>query len=58
VAIAPPIRPAPLTQDELLNLFSAESTGKDFVLTPATDADMRGKDAVVRASLEVVYDNA
>jgi chlorophyllide a reductase subunit X len=58
VAIAPPIRPAPLSQDELLNLFSAESTGKDFVLTPATDADMRGKDAVVRASLEVVYDNA
>jgi chlorophyllide a reductase subunit X len=58
VAIAPPIRPAPLTQDELLNLFSAESTGKDFVLTPATDADMRGKDAVVRASLEVVYDHA
>jgi chlorophyllide a reductase subunit X len=58
VAIAPPVRPAPLTQDGLLNLFSAESTGKDFVLAPATDADMRGKDAVVRASLEVVYDNA
>ena len=58
VAIAPPVRPAPLTQDGLLNLFSAESTGKDFVLTPATDADMRGKHAVLRKSLEVVYDNA
>jgi chlorophyllide a reductase subunit X len=58
VAIAPPVRPAPLSQDGLLNLFSAETTGKDFVLTPATDADMRGKDAVLKKSLEVVYDNA
>lgn len=57
VAIAPPVRPAPLTQDGLLNLFSAESTGKDFVLTPATDADMRGKHAVLRKSLEVIYDD-
>ena len=57
VAIAPPVRPAPLTQDGLLNLFSAESTGKDFVLTPATDADMRGKNAVLKKSLEVVYDH-
>ncbi len=58
VAVAPPVRPAPLSQDGLLNLFSAETTGKDFVLTPATDADMRGKDAVLKKSLEVVYDNA
>ncbi|MGL5008634.1 MAG: chlorophyllide a reductase iron protein subunit X [Paracoccaceae bacterium] len=58
VAIAPPVRPAPLSQDGLLNLFSAETTGKDFVLEPATDMDMRGKNAVVKASLEVVYDNA
>jgi 3,8-divinyl chlorophyllide a/chlorophyllide a reductase subunit X len=58
VAIAPPVRPAPLTQDGLLNLFSAEATGADFVLTPATDADMRGKNAVLKPSLEVVYDNA
>jgi chlorophyllide a reductase subunit X len=58
VAVAPPVRPAPLSQDGLLNLFSAETTGKDFVLTPATDADMRGKDAVEKKSLEVVYDNA
>jgi chlorophyllide a reductase subunit X len=58
VAIAPPVRPAPMTQDGLLNLFSAETTGKDFVLTPATDADMRGKHAVLKKSLEVVYDDA
>jgi chlorophyllide a reductase subunit X len=58
VADAPPLRPRPLSQDGLLNLFSAETTGKDFVLEPATDIDMRGKNADVRPSLEVVYDNA
>ena len=57
VAIAPPVRPAPLTQDGLLALFDAETTGANFVLTPATDADMRGKNAVLKKSLEVVYDN-
>jgi chlorophyllide a reductase subunit X len=57
VALAPPVRPAPLNSDGLLNLFSAETTGKDFVLVPATDADMRGTNAVPKASLEVVYDN-
>jgi len=57
VAIAPPVRPAPLTQDGLLALFSAEATGADFVLTPATDQDMRGKNLMVQKSLEVVYDN-
>ena len=58
VAIAPPVRPKPLTQDGLLNLFDAETTGAGFVLTPASDEDMRGKFAVVKKSLEVVYDNA
>ena len=57
VAEAPPLRPKPLTQDGLLGLFDAETTGADFVLTPATDADMRGKNAVARPSLEVVYDD-
>ncbi len=57
MAIAPPVRPKPLTQDGLLGLFSAETTGADFVLTPATDLDMRGKNAAPKASLEVVYDN-
>ena len=55
---APPLRPSPLSQDGLLDLFDAETTGADFVLEPASDADMRGKNAVTKASLEVVYDNA
>jgi chlorophyllide a reductase subunit X len=57
VAGAPPVRPAPMSQDALLNLFDAETTGKDFVLIPATDEDMRGKYASAKVSLEVVYDN-
>ena len=57
VGIAPPVRPTPLTQDGLLGLFSAEHTGADYVLVPATDADMRGKFATIKPSLEVVYDN-
>ncbi|AWD20263.1 chlorophyllide a reductase iron protein subunit X [Pseudogemmobacter blasticus] len=58
VADAPPLRPRPLSQDGLLGLFSAETTGADFVLEPATDEDMRGKYAGQKVSLEVVYDNA
>ena len=54
----PPLRPTPLTQDELLGLFSADQTGAGFVLEPATDQDMRGKNAVAKVSLEVVYDEA
>jgi chlorophyllide a reductase subunit X len=57
VGIAPPVRPSPLDQDGLLNLFDASETGGDFVLMPATDADMRGKNAVEKKSLEVVYDD-
>jgi chlorophyllide a reductase subunit X len=56
VGLAPPTHPRPLTQDGLLGLFSAEETGSDFVLTPATIADMCGKNAVEKPSLEVVYD--
>jgi chlorophyllide a reductase subunit X len=58
VAEAPPLRPKPLTQDGLLGLFSAETTGAGFVLEPATDADMRGAHAQPRKSLEVIYDDA
>jgi chlorophyllide a reductase subunit X len=57
VGAAPPVRPKTLTQDELLGLFSSAVTGADYVLTPATDADMRGKYAQPKASLEVVYDD-
>ncbi|MEM9708944.1 MAG: chlorophyllide a reductase iron protein subunit X [Pseudomonadota bacterium] len=58
VAEAPPIRPRPLTQDELLELFDGSDTGAGVVLDPATDEDMRGPDAVPRESLEVFYDDA
>ncbi|TFU03121.1 chlorophyllide a reductase iron protein subunit X [Polymorphobacter arshaanensis] len=56
VAEAPPLRPTPLDQDGLLNLFSADVTGADFALRPATQADMRGAPYVAKPSLEIVYD--
>jgi chlorophyllide a reductase subunit X len=58
VAEAPPVRPKPLSQDGLLGLFSAGAVGRDVVLQPATVADMMGSDAVVKPSLEVVYEQA
>jgi chlorophyllide a reductase subunit X len=50
------VHPTPLTSDGLLGLFSAHDTGANFVLDPATQADMRGVDFVEKQSLEVVYD--
>ncbi|MEY3473930.1 MAG: bacteriochlorophyllide reductase subunit BchX [Pseudomonadota bacterium] len=58
VAEAPPVRPKPQTQDELLALFSASAVGRDVVLEPASLADMMGCEHVERPSLEVVYDAA
>jgi chlorophyllide a reductase subunit X len=58
VAKAPPVRPKPQTQDQLLGLFSAESTGRDFKMEPATLFDMLGKTEIVKPTLEVVYDAA
>ena len=58
VAEAPPVRPNPLTQDGLLGLFSADVTGGNVQLVPATQADMRGGVFEVRPTLEVVYDEA
>ena len=40
-----------------MGLFDAATTGAAFVLDPATDADMRGKNAAQTVSLEVVYDH-
>lgn len=56
VATAPPVHPNPLSQDGLLGLFSAEETGADFVLEPASAADMRGVNIVEKESLEVIYE--
>ena len=54
---APPQRPTPLTQDGLLALFSADATGGNVVLEPASQEDMRGSYGAPKASLEVVYDD-
>ena len=56
VATAPPVRPAPLTQDGLLALFKGDVVGRGVVLQPASMADMCGGTIVERPSLEVVYD--
>lgn len=58
VAEAPPVRPRPQSQDDLLGLFSAEVTGRDFQMQPATLADMVGREVLVKPSLEVIYDEA
>jgi len=58
VAGAPPERPVALSQDDLLALFDGSDTGAGVVLEPATDTDMRGKNAKPKQSLEVVYDDA
>jgi chlorophyllide a reductase subunit X len=56
VAVAPPVRPKPQTQDQLLGLFSAEVTGRNFQMEPATTFDMVGKHELIKPTLEVVYD--
>jgi len=58
VAEAPPVRPKPQTQDQLLGLFSADVTGRDVKLEPATTFDMVGRRDVIKPSLEVIYDAA
>ncbi|MBR2657907.1 MAG: AAA family ATPase, partial [Loktanella sp.] len=58
VGIAPPVRPTPLDQDGLLGLFDSKDTGGDYKLVPATDIDMRGKNAAPKPTLEVIYDDA
>ncbi len=56
VGDALPQRPKPLTQDELLSLFSADSVGRNVVLEPATEFDMRGATVSTKPTLEVIYD--
>jgi chlorophyllide a reductase subunit X len=58
VGLAPPVRPAPLTQDGLLGLFKSEVVGRGVVLEPATMEDMCGKSVNDKPSLEVIYDVA
>jgi len=56
VGLAPPMRPKPLTQDQLLGLFSGETVGRNVVLQPATQFDMCGRSENLKETLEVVYD--
>ena len=56
VGLAPPVRPKPLTQDQLLGLFSGDTVGRNVVLQPATQFDMCGKSENLKETLEVVYD--
>ncbi len=58
VASAPPLRPKPLSQDGLLDLFDGDSVGRDVVLEPASLEDMCGSTALNKPSLEIVYDEA
>ncbi|MFK7861261.1 MAG: chlorophyllide a reductase iron protein subunit X [Granulosicoccus sp.] len=58
VADSTPQHPTPLTQDELLGLFDADDSMKDFPMTPATIADLCGKKFIEMPTLEVVYDEA
>jgi 3,8-divinyl chlorophyllide a/chlorophyllide a reductase subunit X len=57
-ALAPPVRPTPLTQESLLGLFKGEAVGRGVVLDPATQEDMRGCETVLKPSLEVIYEGA
>ncbi|MEZ4424538.1 MAG: chlorophyllide a reductase iron protein subunit X [Gemmatimonadota bacterium] len=56
VTSAPPRAPKPLVHDDLLGLFAKETVGADVVLTPATQADMRGGTQPTRPSLEIHYE--
>ena len=58
VAEAPPVRPRPLSQDALLNLFKGDAVGRSVVLDPATIEDMCGDALVTKPSLEVIYEGS
>jgi chlorophyllide a reductase subunit X len=56
--LAPPVRPTPLSHENLLNLFKGDAVGRGVVLQPATLADMCATDLVTKPSLEVIYEGA
>jgi chlorophyllide a reductase subunit X len=58
VAEAPPVRPTPLTHENLLNLFKGDAVGRNVVLEPATEIDMCPATVVQKKSLEVIYEGA
>ena len=58
VAEAPPIRPNPLSHENLLNLFKGDAVGRSVVLEPATVEDMCAATVSDRKSLEVIYEGS
>jgi chlorophyllide a reductase subunit X len=58
VATAPPVRPTPLSHENLLGLFKGDAVGRGVVLNPATMEDMCGSALVEKPSLEVVYEGS
>jgi chlorophyllide a reductase subunit X len=59
VAESVPVRPKPLTQDQLLGLFKGDAVGRGVVLQPASLEDMcGGATLAARPTLEVMYDPA
>ena len=56
VAEAPPLRPKPLSHENLLGLFKGEAVGRGVVLNPATMEDMCSAEVLNKPSLEVVYE--
>jgi chlorophyllide a reductase subunit X len=57
-AAAPPVRPTPLSHENLLGLFKGDAVGRDVVLEPASMADMCAATVLNKPSLEVVYEGA
>ncbi len=58
VASAPPVRPTPLSHDNLLGLFKGDAVGRDVVLEPASMEDMCAATVLNKPSLEVIYEGA
>ncbi len=59
VAEAPPVRPTPLSHENLLNLFKGDAVGRGVRLEPASMEDMcAGVAAIEKPSLEVIYEGA
>ena len=56
VAEAPPLRPNPLSHENLLGLFKGEAVGRGVVLNPATMEDICSAEVLNKPSLEVVYE--
>ncbi|MCW2307766.1 chlorophyllide a reductase iron protein subunit X [Rhodobium gokarnense] len=56
LCVAPPTRPTPLSQDDLLGLFDTEDSETGFALVPATQEDMCAASTLNKPSLEVIYD--